>query len=276
MLQSMRFFVILTDINFYMNMQMASPKIITSNSNNLFASLSSNTNNWLTNLSFSDEDTVSPQIKKYQVYEVGEDALVLSATWKRLRDEKRSSTTRLLDGTLFKEITSTDRELAADIGDYYSKKIMMLKLKNSRPMSKYREDLNTFIHGDRSVIREEMIGLIYRLPDFYKFDKELETITSQVNKQVEVNPKITSQATFTPLKRIERKTKSQHAIQYWMREQLTGNAAMITVAAKNPLESVWNLIFDNNQDLALTYTKSTQHLYDTEYMLLSKWELTKI
>lgn len=254
---------------------MASPNIITSNSNNLFGSLSSNTNNWLTNLSFSDEYTVSPQIKKYQVYEVGEDALVLSVTWKRLRDEKRSSTTRLLDGTLFKEITSADRELAADISDYYSKKIMILKLKASRPLTKYREDLNAFIHSDRSVIRDDMIGLIYRLPDFYKFDMELEEVTGKVNKRVEVNPKITAQATFTPLKRIERKTKNQHVIQYWMREQLTGNAAMISIAAKNPLESVWNLIFDN-KDLSLTYTKSTQHLYDTEYMLLSKWELTKI
>ena len=242
---------------------------------NLFANIGPNTNNWLSTLTF-DDNQVAQGIKKYEVYEVGEDALVLSTTWKRLRDEKRSGTSRLLDGTLFKEITNADRESAADIRDYYSKKIMMLKLKSNRPITKYREDLNTFIHSDGATVRSDTIGLIYRLPDFYKFDKEIEKIVMTVNKKLEVNPRISTSATFTPLKRIERKTKSQHAIQYWMREQLTGNAAMISIAAKNPLESVWNLIFDNNKDLALTYTKSTQHLYDTEYMLLSKWDLTKI
>lgn len=251
----------------------------TNNINTLFASLSNNSNNWASGLALDfseDEFALSPKIKRYQVYEVNEDALVLSATWKRLRDEKRSITARLLDGTLFNDITSADRKLAEDICDYYSKKIMMLKLKNSKPLSAYREDLNTFIHGDRTVVRDNMIGLIYRLPDFYQYDTELEKVTSQFNKQVELNPMIMSSATFKPLKRLVRKTKNQHVIQYWMREQLTGNGAMLSIQAKNPLENVWNLLFDNNDTLSLSYNKSTQHLYETEYMLLSKWELTKI
>jgi hypothetical protein len=244
-------------------------------STNLFANIGPNTNNWLSTLTF-DDNHVAQGIKKYEMYEVGEDALVLSTTWKRLRDEKRSGTSRLLDGTLFKEITSADRESAANIRDYYSKKIMMLKLKSNRPISKYREDLNAFIHGDGKTIRSDTIGLIYRLPDFYQFDKEIEDVFMTVNKKVEVNPRIASSATFTPLKRVERKTKSQNVVQYWMREQLTNNAAMICIPAKNPLEGVWNSIFNGTQNLSLNYTKSTQRLDEVEYMALSKWDLTKI
>lgn len=228
---------------------------------------------WANDLSL---DFTAPHIKKIEMYEVGEDALALSTTWKRLRDEKRSSTSRLLDGTLFKEITTVDRESAAEIRDYYSKKIMMLKLKSTTPITKYREDLNTFIHSDGLTIRSDTIGLIYRLPDFYKFDRAIEEVFMNANKKVKVYPNITASAKFTPIKRIERKTRNQNVIQYWMQEQTTGNAALISIQAKNPLESVWNSIFDNTKNLSLDCTKSTQRIDDHEYMLLSKWSLSKV
>ena len=251
-----------------------------------YPSISLGSNNWLSTLTLDEFDItnrVDPNIKRYQMYEVNEDALALSVTWKRLRDEKRSVTCRLLDGTLFQDVTQADRDMASIISDYYSKKIMMVKLKSNQPLSKYREDLNTFIHGNHSIIREDMIGLIYRLPDFYNFDIALDANTAKVNKKAQLNPKISSSAKFEPLGKLDRKTKNRHVIQYWMREKLTGNAAMIAIDAKNPLQNVWEMLFDNSEALTLTYSNSIQHLSDnsiqhlsdTEYMLLSKWNLTK-
>lgn len=225
----------------------------------------------LFNLSVSE--SVSHRVKKYQMYEVGEDSLVLSVAWNRLRSNGISRTARLLDGTLFDSIISEDRDTAAKIRDFYSKKIMMLRLKSSKPMTNYREDLNKFIHSDGCTLREDMIGIVYRLPDFYKFDTQIEEITSSFNKKVQRNPGATS-STFTPLKRIERKTKSINSVQYWMKDQLTGNGAMVSIQAKNPLEDVWNTVFNGTENLNLYYTPKYHSLDDLEYMELSKWGLS--
>lgn len=223
---------------------------------------------------FDLSDSVSNKIKKYQVYEVGEDALVLSVAWNRLRASGNSKTSRLLDGTLFNEVIPEDRELATTIRDFYSKKIMMLKLKSSRTFSNYREDLNKFIHSDGSVLKEDMIGLVYRLPDFYKFDIDFEEVTNGINKKVQIIPSIATSATFTPLKRIERKTRATNLVQYWMKEQTTGNGAMISIQAKNPLENVWNKIFNNSTELSLYYNKKSKSLDGVEFMQLYDWGLS--
>jgi hypothetical protein len=219
-------------------------------------------------------DPVSPKIKEYKMYEVGEDALVLSVVWNRLRASGQSRTARLLDGTLFEQITTADREVAATIRDFYSKKIMMLKLKSSKRITNYREDLNKFIHSDGCFLRDDMIGLVYRLPDFYNFDVQLEEVTKSINKNVQITPNIATESTFTPLKRIERKTRATNSIQYWMREQSTGNGAMICIQSKNPLENVWNNIFNNSTNLPLYYKKQTKTLDGVEFMQLSNWGLS--
>lgn len=222
---------------------------------------------------FEYGDAVSNKIKKYQMYEVGEDSLTLSVAWNRLRSNGISRTSRLLDGTLFDAIISEDRETAAKIRDFYSKKIMMLRLKSDKPMTNYREDLNKFIHSDGCTLREDMIGIVYRLPDFYKFDIQLEEITSCINKKVQRNSTVTN-STFTPLKRIERKTKSTNSVQYWMKDQITGNGAMISLQAKNPLEDVWNKIFKETENLELYYTPKYHSLDGVEYVELCKWGLS--
>lgn len=222
---------------------------------------------------FGYDDAVSSKIKKYQVFEVGEDALVLSVAWNRLRSNGVSRTARLLDGTLFDSIISEDRDTAAKIRDFYSKKIMMLRLKSTKPMTNYREDLNKFIHSDGCILREDMIGVVYRLPDFYKFDTQLEEITSSFNKKVQRNLLATS-STFTPLKRIERKTRSTNSVQYWMKDQITGNGAMIGLQSKNPLEDVWNKIFNETENLKLYFTPKYRSLDGVEYMELTKWGLS--
>jgi hypothetical protein len=222
---------------------------------------------------FGYGDAVSDKVKKYQMYDVGEDSLTLSVTWNRLRSNGISRTQRLLDGTLFDVIINEDRETAAKIRDFYSKKLMMLRLKSDKPMTNYREDLNKFIHSDGCTLREDMIGVVYRLPDFYKFDTQLEEITSSVNKKIRRASGDTT-STFTPLKRIERKTRSTNLVQYWMKDQNTGNGAVVSVQSNNPLEGVWNKIFKETDNLQLYYTPKYRSLDGFEYIELSKWGLS--
>ena len=61
----------------------------------------------------------SLNVKKYQIVETTEDLLVLSTTWKRLRDERQLTNengylvpTSLIDNTLFHSVTTADRNLA--------------------------------------------------------------------------------------------------------------------------------------------------------------------
>jgi len=123
-------------------------------------------------------------VKKYEIYESKEDLLALSVCWKRLRDSGQSlGIGELLNKRLFSEVSTEDRDKANEIRDYYSKKIMVLKLK-SVTLTNFREDLNTFIHSDGLKFKENMMPLAYRLPEFYEYDKTFETIACEYNRTV--------------------------------------------------------------------------------------------
>ena len=103
--------------------------------------------------------TKSDYVKRYEVIETTEDVLALSVAWKRLRDNKDKSShyigiTSLLDDNLFRRVEESDRVRANEIRDYFSKKIMLWSLKGIK-LTKYRQDLSTFIHGNDKKITEE-------------------------------------------------------------------------------------------------------------------------
>ena len=141
-------------------------------------------------------------VKRYEVFETTEDILALSVTWHRLRPLINNGTstiidpsnrpTKLTDSILFKEIIQEDRDKANLIRDYYSKKLMMFTLKGQQ-LTNYRKDLNTFIHGDCKVVKEEMMPLVYRLPEFYEYDVGLDEMFLELDTRFE-GSKIASSA----------------------------------------------------------------------------------
>jgi len=147
--------------------------------------------NLTTSISLDDLDWGNnPHVKKYQVLEIDEDLLALSCAWQRIREVNKKndatqyvSVAKLTDTALFKRLTQQDHDKAALIRDYYSKKIMMWKLKEQK-LSKFREDMNTFIHTDGKIFREDMMPLAYRLPEFYDYDTEFDLLTATYNKKV--------------------------------------------------------------------------------------------
>ena len=225
---------------------------------------------------FSDfpNHTMHPDVKKYEVYETTSDILALSVVWKRMR-EAGTSTGRigsLLDKDLPQELSSDDHQRASEIRDHYSKKMMIWKLKGDK-LSKYREDLNSFVHSDGMKFQENMLGLAYHLPSFYEYDSQLDEIRLNV-----VSTKVPVKAlrdcrTLKPLKRIVFKNKRTANVQYWMQDSETDTAAMIQIEAKNPLEHLWNHVFATADTLVVSGNFNLKVHDNFEYVSINKWNL---
>jgi hypothetical protein len=226
--------------------------------------------------SFDDfpNHTMHPDVKKYEVYETTSDILALSVAWKRMR-EAGTSTGRigsLLDKDLHQELSSDDHQRASEIRDHYSKKMMIWKLKGDK-LSKYREDLNSFVHSDGMKFQENMLGLAYHLPSFYEYDSQLDEIRLNV-----VSTKVPVKAlrdcrTLKPLKRIVFKNKRTANVQYWMQDSETDTAAMIQIEAKNPLEHLWNHVFATADTLVVSGNFNLKVHDNFEYVSINKWNL---
>jgi hypothetical protein len=174
--------------------------------------------------------------------------LALSCAWYRLRNNpvdikgiNPRSISKLLDTDLFPLVEEGDRELAASIRDYYSKKIMMTKLKNEH-MSEYKSDLNNFIHGDGKKFEEKMFGLAYRLPQFYFYDIKLDSIFSGCNRitQKDIRGREIKTLTFIDKTVVDRKHMKR--VEYWFSDEDDCVVGLYLIK-ENPLVGVFeNLI----------------------------------
>ena len=221
-------------------------------------------------------------VKKYEVYESPEDILVLSVAASRLY--KTNGYYKLLDKELFDKIIPEDRDHAQSIRDYYSKKIMIWKLKDSSKMSSYREDLNTFVHSNGLTFREEMIGLAYHLPAFYKYDLDLDYVRSCVDIQQgfkklddEDKPRILKcTVDMEPIKKIVKKRKRLEVIQYWFKDTQLNAGCVVTIDKDNPLEHIWEHLFNTEKVLQIEGNFVRLKLDDFEYFRVRNWKLVQI
>ena len=191
-------------------------------------------------ISLNDLDWNDPHVKKYQVLEINEDLLALSCTWQRIREENKKpnaqyvSIDRLTDKSLFAKITQQDHDKAALVRDYYSKKIMMWKL-TGKPLTKFREDMNTFIHTDGKIFREDMMPLTYRLPEFYDYDTEFDQLMQEFNKKVTQESRNTRETkTLTLAKTFVVGRKYSKRKEYWFSDEYN-NLVRMSFVNDNPL-----------------------------------------
>ena len=201
----------------------------------------------LGNLEFDFNDNVT----KYEVYEISQDLLALSVCWARYRKVKddnkvRPTITKLLDSDLFRLVSEDDITHANVIRDYYSKKIMVLKLKNVG-FSSFREDLNTFVHSNGKTFKESMLPLAYRLPEFYDYDTEFEKISFEYNKEIkrinDPNEVTVKQLKF--VKKLSVNTKHNKRKEYWFSDNYN-NLVNVNIETSNPLLSLLDMIVDKS------------------------------
>ena len=192
-----------------------------------------------------------PDIKKYEVYEISQDLLALSVCWAQYRKVKddlkvRPVFTKLLDSDLFRLVSEDDIAQANVIRDYYSKKIMVWKLKNIN-LTPFRQDLNTFIHSDGKTFKESMLPLAYRLPEFYEYDVEFEKMSFEYNKEVKRNddPHVVTVKQLKFIKKLSVNNKRNKHQEYWFSDNYN-NLVNMNIENSNPLLSLLDMTVDKN------------------------------
>jgi hypothetical protein len=221
--------------------------------------------------------TRSDYVKRYEVIETTEDVLALSVAWKRLRDNKDKNThhigiASLLDDTLFRKVEEPDRVRAIEIRDYFSKKIMLWSLKSIK-LSKYRQDLNTFIHGNDKKVTEELLPIVFRLPEFYEYDVKFDIFKREIKLELPTftSPPLKQLTTLTPVTSFYKSNKRTKQFEYWLKNS-NGNAHMIAIEPKNPLKPIWDKMF-TNEHLRIEGTYFPKQYDELQYYQLLNWNL---
>jgi len=211
-------------------------------------------------------------VKKYEILEIEEDLLALSVTWKRLRDATKKGAPyipvgKLLDKELFEHVTDPDREKAAEIRDYYSKKLMVWKLKGTK-LSQFREDMNSFIHSNGKMFKNDMIPLVYRLPEFHEYDIGFDNLVSEHNKVISNKTKGVQTKTLTLQKNFIKGKRYSKRKEYWFTDE-DDNLVTLSLVHDNPLMSLLDLQCKNKITLLGKY--DIQYRDNNEYYVVDKY-----
>jgi len=228
-----------------------------------------------TSITMDEWETFSntPYAKKYEVFETTEDILALSVTWQRLRLSPNIRPTKLTDSILFKEIIQEDRDKAERIRDYYSKKLMVITLREQR-ISKFRKDLSTFVHGDSKIVKEEMMPLIYRLPEFYDYDIVFDEMVRELNTRFEFPENTTAWSGtkfLKPIKKFVVKLRTNRFSEYWLKDD-DNKACKIEIPIDNKLNHLWEHFFEQESVPIQGYFKHMER-DGINYFHLKNWEI---
>ena len=227
--------------------------------------------------------TDSSYVKKYEVYETTEDILALSVTWNRLRTllshkidiltNPNDRPTKLTDSILFREMIQEDRDKANVIRDYYSKKLMVITLREQR-MSKFRKDLSIFVHSDSKIVKEEMMPLIYRLPEFYEYDIGFDDMVRELNTRFEFPDNTQAWSgtkTLKPIKKFIVKLRTNKFSEYWLKDD-DNKLCKIEIPIDNKLNHLWEHFFEQDS-VPLSGLFKNMERDGISYFHLKNWEI---
>jgi hypothetical protein len=95
------------------------------------------------------------------------------------------------------------------------------------------------LYSDPTKVLESLVGLVYKLPYFFDYDKEFDDIFQSSyfknNKQDDMNQSIIRNLTF--VKKIENDRKHSHILEYWFTDDKL-NKVMLDFPVSNPLLSL--------------------------------------
>lgn len=227
----------------------------------------------LTDFGLSGSDA---NVKKYEVFEITEDLLVLSTTWQRMRKERDAGNqaglmlmpSSITDNILFKNITVDDRDRAEQIRDYYHKKLMLWAL-NEINLSPFRHDMKKFIQSDGKVFQEGMKPLVYRLPEFYDYDVAFDDLFLAHNTKVNQDkPHLVKEKRLTLVSTIMRKRKHLTVKEYWFTDE-NDNLNLMVVNKDNSLLKLMDFYSQNPFKISGIFSKKIRD--NREYCVLEKY-----
>lgn len=228
----------------------------------------------LTTLSHTPDmswDTSRPPIQ----HDYAVDLLVMSATWFRMRKSGTSFSSdceRMVDPRLLKHITPEDRVHAEAIRDYYSKKIMMSTLLGAK-LSKFRSELNRFLHSDgKTQILETIIPLVYSLPEFFEYDTKFDKLKlEQFSGKVEATHPIDVTKKLKTVEYIKIKKAAMTRHEYWMKDA-DNKPNLILLENGNQLKPLWDSYF-KKPELTIEGRFAPTFVNDILVYKISKWRL---
>lgn len=214
----------------------------------------------------------SLNIKKVMMIESTTDILAVSSCWYRLKQENNTDLQhrghiRLTNNFLFESVNQDDRVMAGNIRDYYSKKIMMWKLKDKK-LSNFRISLADFITGNGLLWKEDYGGMITRLPEFYHYDCEMDKIVEAHFKREAKSGQPNTVKALVPINALVRRTKHQHKVDYWFKTSDLEEPVKMTVDAKNELRFIWDSLFNSKSTLAIQGSYMVSTLGDFAHYML--------
>jgi hypothetical protein len=148
---------------------------------------------------------------------------------------------------------------------------MVWKLKNIK-LTPFREDMNTFIHGDGKMFKENMLPLVYRLPEFYEYDIEFEKMSFEYNKEVkrQESPHVTERKYLTYIKSLSVNTKRLKKTEYWFSDN-HNNLVQMNIETHNPLYSLLDKVIKSGSiELAGRY--GTRKRDGNEFLRVEKYK----
>lgn len=202
-------------------MNLTNQSLVYTINNNTTSNTGINWNN-LSNITLME--TYSPDhVKKYEVIETTEDLLALSTTWYRLRNNNVNvgvpEISTLLSEKLFQRVTEEDRIKANEIRDYYSKKLMVMTLKEMK-LTTFRKDLAEYLNGDSRKFTEKTLPMVYRLPEFHERDVQFDKVKTSFKLEI---PNLQNfkkiPVTLYPVITFKKTNIRGKFIEYWMKDE---------------------------------------------------------
>lgn len=215
------------------------------------------------------------------------DLLVIACARARLLDEGDHSI-GFRQQELLKKMIPADLDQASLIREYYGKKLMLLQLKDKVELSSFRKALANFLTSDGKIYTEETIGLVYKLPRFYHYDKTVDLLREDhgllnisednwhqfkyENSGATANFYSDYTGFLNPISILPRHTKRSSVYEFWFKEN-NGLALNLDIDMKNPLLPIWENIFNRGKPLNISGRVRYCNPSDFGYLKFENWKL---
>lgn len=134
-----------------------------------------------------------------------------------------------------------DRVKAAALKSYYRSRMTWQALQNDAGMSAYRKKLAAIVSDTHTYTKQD-IGILHRLPYFYKEDQAVDEVFECTKDPETLDPR-EFVGTLNPLKRVLRSRRAGEYIDFYFTSKNSTAPYMLVVKSDNPLISIIEALF---------------------------------
>lgn len=134
------------------------------------------------------------------------------------------------------KINQNDIDKANLIRKYYQQKFIMLELKGIKWKTPYRLDLLKYLTGDPCTAFSSTFPMLYKLPEFYAYDKEIDAIKSVLNNTTHNFKTEPTQLSLILLKKLFKNTTREKYNEFWF-TNFTNSIYRIRLDLVNPFNN---------------------------------------